>query len=363
MDAFSVIPVFPQESFAPRLPAPPSWTIAEEHNGGDWSSTASAWSKEALFNRPDLHAIIKQLDSIEFNETTSQTVTIAARGQPFSVVFDLRTGCRGSMEAPPNCEMTIKVEGRFADGERVVLIPYQLAQNYVARDMLTGAPFQSWKSLEFGQAHARLERELEASSQDSQFSQMIVNLHEMTGSCKIRRIVAFACGTPSFVSEESDPDFALRSVRQHALIIAIKNMLESREKSRIEVYAQDPAYSEVDKELLNAYGISVIADPRGFLRVTSESIVVSISPNIPIRQIVADISRPAVIIWDRVEGTRESATAKWTDPESERVVQAMRDDYNEMAFTSQDSLSICRSFHPAAIYLRKAIDGPEFDAD
>ncbi|KAK7034270.1 hypothetical protein R3P38DRAFT_3185062 [Favolaschia claudopus] len=184
-------------SFAPRLPAPPSWTIAEEHNGGDWSSTASAWSKEALFNRPDLHAIIKQLDSIEFNETTSQTVTIAARGQPFSVVFDLRTGCRGSMEAPPNCEMVIQSKGRFADGERVVFIPYQLAQNYVARDMLTGAPFQSWKSLELGQAHARLERELEASSQDSQYSQMIVNLHEMTGSCKIRRIVAFAsCDLP-----------------------------------------------------------------------------------------------------------------------------------------------------------------------
>ncbi|KAK7000794.1 hypothetical protein R3P38DRAFT_3614248 [Favolaschia claudopus] len=299
--------------------SPPSWTIAEEHNGGDWSSTASAWSKEALFNRPDLHAIIKQLDSIEFNETTSQTATIAARGQPFSVVFDLRTGCRGSMEAPPNCEMvidppylhyhslqTIKVEGRFADGERVVFIPYQLAQSYVGRDMLTGAPFQSWKSLELGQAHARLEPELEASSQDSQFSQMIVNLHEMTDSCKIRRIVAFACGTPSFVSEESDTDFALRSVRQHALIIVIKNMLESREKSRIEV-----TFTLKIRHTL--YGISVIADPRGFLHVTSESIVVSISPNIPIRQIVADISRPAVIIWDRVVGTRESATAKWWD--------------------------------------------------
>jgi hypothetical protein len=59
--------------------------------------------------------------------------------------------------------------------------------------------------------------------------------------------------------------------------------------------------SEVDKKLLDEAGIEVIEDPRGWLEVDEHSIVLSIASNVPSKEIIADISRPAVIIWCRVE--------------------------------------------------------------
>lgn len=65
-------------------------------------------------------------------------------------------------------------------------------------------------------------------------------------------------------------------------------------------YAQDPGYRSVDREVLKAHGIEVIDDPRAWLEIDGESIVVSVSPNVPVKEIVADITQPAIIIWERV---------------------------------------------------------------
>jgi hypothetical protein len=120
---------------------------------------------------------------------------------------------------------------------------------------------------------------------------------------EIKKIVAFACGKISFKPATMIYTHAIeRSASQHALILTMRDALGAKlgDPSGIACYAQDPAYSEIDKSVLEQYGIRILNDPEGFLEVDDETIVLSFSPSVPVRQVVADIARPAVMIWDRI---------------------------------------------------------------
>lgn len=88
-----------------------------------------------------------------------------------------------------------------------------------------------------------------------------------------------------------------RSIQQHAMLLTLKNALQ---KTGIEIscFAQDPIYSETDVAVLGRSGITVLPDPEGFFQVDDHSIVVSCSPNVPVRAIVLDLARPSMMIWD-----------------------------------------------------------------
>jgi hypothetical protein len=118
----------------------------------------------------------------------------------------------------------------------------------------------------------------------------------------IRKIVAFACGTMAHKE-----DIAESSKLQHALIIFIRDFLSARDGAQAEIlcYAQDPAYSEIDQNILAGSNITIIDDPRGFLEVDETTVVISFSPDVPVRQIIADIARPALMIWDRIIAAAE----------------------------------------------------------
>lgn len=64
----------------------------------------------------------------------------------------------------------------------------------------------------------------------------------------------------------------------------------------IKCYTQDPIYEDVDKSVLKEASMSVLSDPRRFLEVDETSVVVSISPDIPVSQIITDIARPAMMV-------------------------------------------------------------------
>jgi hypothetical protein len=96
-------------------------------------------------------------------------------------------------------------------------------------------------------------------------------------------------------------DFNDVSALQHAFALEMRNLIHPLQPSlgHFQSYAQDPAYSEIDKRLLEKEGFAILDDPRGFLEVDNSSVVLSIAPNIPVRQIVADIARPALLVWGR----------------------------------------------------------------
>lgn len=123
----------------------------------------------------------------------------------------------------------------------------------------------------------------------------------------VKKIVAFACAT---ITDEERPGPRF----QHVLMLALKRILEARQQQQarldtphlIPCFAQDPVYTDVDKTILAEHGVAILDDPRGFLEVDDQSAVLSFAPNICVRQIVADIARPALLIWNTVLDEDES---------------------------------------------------------
>lgn len=72
--------------------------------------------------------------------------------------------------------------------------------------------------------------------------------------------------------------------------------------------SRDPVYTDTDKQVLQSLNITVVDDPRAFLHVDEASVIFSVSPDIPVREIIADIARPAILLWNKVaEGNEENA--------------------------------------------------------
>ncbi|KAH8693740.1 hypothetical protein BGW36DRAFT_429773 [Talaromyces proteolyticus] len=129
----------------------------------------------------------------------------------------------------------------------------------------------------------------------------------------INKMVAFALGPIQAFAEEKHSN---RSSFQHALIISLHELLRDVSNgSDIKCYAQDPAYTKHDTAILETFGVTVLPDPEGFLEVDDSTIVVSISPNVAVKQVVSDIARPAIIIWNRIEEIDQ----RCTDPDSPRL--------------------------------------------
>ena len=100
---------------------------------------------------------------------------------------------------------------------------------------------------------------------------------------------------------ESDGRPLRRAMTQHAAALTVAKILGERAGTDpLPVLAQDPWYSPVAKRILTEAGIQVI-DGHGalaFTHVDEHSLVFSCHPDIPVRQIVADMARPAAMIWD-----------------------------------------------------------------
>jgi hypothetical protein len=130
-------------------------------------------------------------------------------------------------------------------------------------------------------------------------SQHYKQLHEMLGNIKfpftLTKLIALSLGTPIMMSRVDD-----RSVLQHALITNLHSTLVQRGilPASSARYVQDPAYAQRDKDLLKGVGLSILEDPQAFLELDDSSMLVSIASDIPVKEIVADICRPGIIIWD-----------------------------------------------------------------
>jgi hypothetical protein len=141
----------------------------------------------------------------------------------------------------------------------------------------------------------------EASELCKQFRAILASAKVPIG---ITKIVAFACGR--FSRTAPDPLYfraGVRSASQHALIFTLRDLLTKMNVSDpkiIKCYAQDPAYSAIDKSLLEQVGVKILDDPAAFLEVDESTAVLSFCPNVCVRQVVTDIARPAMMIWDPI---------------------------------------------------------------
>jgi hypothetical protein len=111
----------------------------------------------------------------------------------------------------------------------------------------------------------------------------------------INKIVRLACGSLALLNNE-------RAANQTALLVTVRKWLKERNQTDdIFCYMQDLMNTSVDREVLADIGFEMIDDPRGWLEIDERSVVLSVSPNVPVKEIIADTARPAIVIWNRVK--------------------------------------------------------------
>lgn len=154
-----------------------------------------------------------------------------------------------------------------------------------------------------------LNNHFETAIQDWNASEPCKQLKSVLRSAKlpsdIEKIIAFACGSVALYDRGES---SASSASQHALLLTLRDLIRDQTGKEIPCYVQDPANTDVDKSGLERLGIQVLDDPCGFLEVDDSSVVCSFAPNVPVKQIVMDIARPAVLVWDRVQKGVEGET-------------------------------------------------------
>lgn len=94
-------------------------------------------------------------------------------------------------------------------------------------------------------------------------------------------------------------------MKQHAAALTMAEETARLQGGSVQVFSQDPQYTDDTKRLLRTEGFEIIGDfgAGGFGEVDDETIVFSAWTNAPVKQIVADIARPAAIITCSGDGT------------------------------------------------------------
>ncbi|PYI00592.1 hypothetical protein BO78DRAFT_289617, partial [Aspergillus sclerotiicarbonarius CBS 121057] len=154
-----------------------------------------------------------------------------------------------------------------------------------------------------------LRRAWEGSDTQKQLRATLEALPAIAGP--ITKIVGFACN--SMASPQGCMPEKQRIAFQHALLLTLKDILGKKTGNPdIKIVVQDPAYTESDVAVLRAVGMTVVEDPVGFLDVDEKTFVFSCSPNVPVRQIVMNLTMPAGMIWNKV--LAETVIFDITDP-------------------------------------------------
>ncbi|PWY81631.1 hypothetical protein BO94DRAFT_536882 [Aspergillus sclerotioniger CBS 115572] len=171
----------------------------------------------------------------------------------------------------------------------------------------------------------------------------------------IDKIVGFSC---SSISRSGCEDRDLRYGIQHALLLTVRSLLERTTgcttEHEVSCYIQDPAYNDVDKTVFQEQGMQVVDDPQGFLEVDESSIIFSCASNVAVKEMITELARPAIIIWDKVEESQiatgdedQDAFDSSTDPISPRVFDMISNCYDSYTFLPD------LNFTEMAVYVRK----------
>lgn len=148
------------------------------------------------------------------------------------------------------------------------------------------------------------------------------NLSRILESAKSIMTVDKVGGLSIRLNFEKRPERGYRNAEsctntQHAAALTIADIL-NKSPSTFPILAQDPEYCDLDEQLVSKLGITIVEDPKGFLAVDDKTSVISVACNVPQNQIIADLARPAGILWNTIE---EEESEAWTKNE-DRVWQA-----------------------------------------
>lgn len=154
---------------------------------------------------------------------------------------------------------------------------------------------------------AAFENQREAWKQSKTGQHLTQQLRKFTPNqaAAITKIVGFALGPVTYLDLKSADGIgpsATNALTQHMALLTIAEILGERNGGReINCYTQDPVNKGIGNEFLETIGITPLDDPKGFLEIDNKTLVVSIHPNVPVRQVITDLQYPAAMLWNTVE--------------------------------------------------------------
>ncbi|KAI1091072.1 hypothetical protein F5B19DRAFT_460210 [Rostrohypoxylon terebratum] len=111
---------------------------------------------------------------------------------------------------------------------------------------------------------------------------------------RVTKVIAFGLGSITARTRRREHQ------KEHALAMSIARSIRSRNPNNpIPIYVQDPDYNDVDKEVLAYFDFQVVEGhgAAGFAMVDPNTFVLAHNANFPVREIIADIVRPAAMYW------------------------------------------------------------------
>ncbi|RSL80674.1 hypothetical protein CDV31_017103, partial [Fusarium ambrosium] len=121
-------------------------------------------------------------------------------------------------------------------------------------------------------------------------------------------------------------NFVRPSMVQHLIALTIAEMCGEIGGNKVQLLTQDPDYSEQTKEVLAKSGFSIVGQfgAGGFAEIDDDTVVFSAFVEAPLKQIIADIARPVLVITtDR--DTFNDFEKPWADAESPRTREMWQD--------------------------------------
>ncbi|KAI1099979.1 hypothetical protein F4804DRAFT_63576 [Jackrogersella minutella] len=167
--------------------------------------------------------------------------------------------------------------------------------------------FLDFISSEYSNLEVQFEKAIRQWIHSQTFHWLKQSLSKWKGPRKIKKLVCFGLGNLAPRSRSDcrtlyDPEETLQSQKdyltQHAAALTIAEVFRSTTADDVEVFAQDPSYSQTSKAFLEDTGVIVVGEhgAGGFNEIDDDSAVFFRYPTAPVKQIIADIARPAIII-------------------------------------------------------------------
>lgn len=171
----------------------------------------------------------------------------------------------------------------------------------------------------------------------------------------VTKIICFALGDLSTYYKDSPT--------QHAVALTMAEIARDG-KQKIRLLAQDPGYTDISKAFLKRSGrdFEIVGEhgAGGFAEVDEQSVVFSAFPLAPVRQVIADIAHPAILICMEMKPLLDLDDEPSSDLSSPRTVQMMRK-YDAQRFPTHSELVPLppKNIEQLVIYTRRAEFDPE----
>jgi hypothetical protein len=136
------------------------------------------------------------------------------------------------------------------------------------------------------------------------------HLEKLRDTTKVTKIICFGLGDmcrkpPDWLrrqneskEEELNISAVDRSMIQHSIALTLADAFRNHDRNEIQLLAQDPDYTVEATEFLKRNGFKIVGQfgAGGFAEIDEESVVFSPFVSAPVKQIIADIARPALVI-------------------------------------------------------------------